>query len=92
MGQGDKDEATSNLVSESEQPIQESIRELFSGRTTFVVAHRLSTVAHDDIILVMEKDRSSNTARTTNSSRSTGSTPKWWLGNKKRCTPKRHLT
>jgi ATP-binding cassette subfamily B protein/subfamily B ATP-binding cassette protein MsbA len=48
------DEATSNLDTQSEQLIQQSLADLLQGRTTFVIAHRLSTVAHADIILVME--------------------------------------
>ena len=47
------DEATSNLDTESEQLIQASLAELFKGRTTFVIAHRLSTVTHADIIVAM---------------------------------------
>ena len=48
------DEATSNLDTESESYIQESLRELMKGRTTFVVAHRLSTIGQADQILVIE--------------------------------------
>lgn len=48
------DEATSNLDTESEQLIQESLDELMHSRTTFVIAHRLSTVTAADLILVME--------------------------------------
>jgi ATP-binding cassette subfamily B protein/subfamily B ATP-binding cassette protein MsbA len=48
------DEATSNLDTESEQLIQESMAELLAGRTTFVIAHRLSTVRRADLILLME--------------------------------------
>src|SRR4029077_5511948 len=48
------DEATSNLDTESEQLIQASLSELFKGRTTFVIAHRLSTVTHADIIVAMD--------------------------------------
>src|SRR5205823_1323788 len=47
------DEATSNLDTESEQLIQASLAQLFKGRTTFVIAHRLSTVTHADIIVAM---------------------------------------
>lgn len=51
------DEATSNLDTESEQLIQESLSKLMLSRTTFVIAHRLSTVAAADQILVMEAGR-----------------------------------
>ena len=48
------DEATSNLDSESEQLIQASLRALLANRTTFVIAHRLSTVVDADLIVVLE--------------------------------------
>jgi ATP-binding cassette subfamily B protein/subfamily B ATP-binding cassette protein MsbA len=51
------DEATSNLDTESEQLIQASMATLFAGRTTFVIAHRLSTVRRADVILLMEEGR-----------------------------------
>jgi ATP-binding cassette subfamily B protein/subfamily B ATP-binding cassette protein MsbA len=51
------DEATSNLDTQSEQLIQQSMAELLSGRTTFVIAHRLSTVAHADLIVVLDHGR-----------------------------------
>ncbi len=51
------DEATSNLDTQSEQLIQESLDKLMHSRTTFVIAHRLSTVAAADLILVMESGR-----------------------------------
>ena len=51
------DEATSNLDTESEQLIQASMAGLFAGRTTFVIAHRLSTVRRADLILLMEDGR-----------------------------------
>jgi ATP-binding cassette subfamily B protein/subfamily B ATP-binding cassette protein MsbA len=51
------DEATSNLDTESEQLIQASMASLLAGRTTFVIAHRLSTVRRADLILLMEDGR-----------------------------------
>ncbi|HMA25082.1 MAG TPA: ATP-binding cassette domain-containing protein, partial [Gemmatimonadaceae bacterium] len=51
------DEATSNLDTESEQLIQASMGSLLAGRTTFVIAHRLSTVRRADVILLMEDGR-----------------------------------
>lgn len=51
------DEATSNLDTESEQLIQAAMADLFAGRTTFVIAHRLSTVRRADLIVLMEDGR-----------------------------------
>jgi len=51
------DEATSSLDSESELFIQEGLKYLMAGRTTFVIAHRLSTVRQADQILVVEDGR-----------------------------------
>lgn len=51
------DEATSALDAESERAVQENMRALLSGRTAFVIAHRLSTVRDADLILVLERGR-----------------------------------
>jgi ATP-binding cassette subfamily B protein/subfamily B ATP-binding cassette protein MsbA len=51
------DEATSNLDSESERLIQQSLQELLQDRTAFVIAHRLSTITGADKIVVMEEGR-----------------------------------
>jgi ABC-type multidrug transport system fused ATPase/permease subunit len=51
------DEATSNLDTESEQLIQASMASLLAGRTTFVIAHRLSTVRRADLILLLDDGR-----------------------------------
>ncbi len=44
------DEATSALDAESERIVQEALDRLMVGRTTVVVAHRLSTIIHSDVI------------------------------------------
>ncbi|TFH31539.1 MAG: ABC transporter ATP-binding protein, partial [Anaerolineales bacterium] len=51
------DEATSHLDSQSEALIQEAMQAVMHGRTSLVIAHRLSTVMDADIILVMDKGR-----------------------------------
>lgn len=48
------DEATSNLDTQSERLIQQSLERLMAGRTSFVIAHRLSTVQRADRIIVLE--------------------------------------
>ena len=48
------DEATSSLDTESEALIEESFMKLSAGRTTIVIAHRLSTVIDSDIIFVID--------------------------------------
>lgn len=49
------DEATSSLDSKSEQVVQRALEELMKGRTTIVIAHRLSTVIHSDQIVFLEQ-------------------------------------
>jgi subfamily B ATP-binding cassette protein MsbA len=51
------DEATSSLDSESEAQVQDALERLMKNRTTFVIAHRLSTVQNADKILVLEDGR-----------------------------------
>lgn len=51
------DEATSAVEPESERIIQEAINRLMQGRTTLIAAHRLSTVRHADIIVVLQHGR-----------------------------------
>ena len=49
------DEATASVDNTTERLIQEALRHLLAGRTSFVIAHRLSTVQHADQILVMDR-------------------------------------
>ena len=51
------DEATSALDNESERLVQEALQRLMKGRTTLIVAHRLSTIEHADRVVVMERGR-----------------------------------
>ena len=51
------DEATSSIDTRTEQLVQEGMDRLMNGRTTFVIAHRLSTVRNSDCIMVLEQGR-----------------------------------
>src|SRR5208282_712935 len=51
------DEATSSVDTATEQLLQQSLEKLLAGRTTFIVAHRLSTIMRADKILVIDHGR-----------------------------------
>ncbi|MEG1268425.1 MAG: ATP-binding cassette domain-containing protein, partial [Oscillospiraceae bacterium] len=51
------DEATSSIDTRTEQKIQDAFSAMTAGRTSFIVAHRLSTIQNADIILVMKKGK-----------------------------------
>lgn len=52
-----KHEATSSIDTRTETLVQEGMDRLMKGRTTFVIAHRLSTVKNADCIMVLEQGR-----------------------------------
>lgn len=51
------DEATANIDTETERKIQTALAYVSQNRTTFVIAHRLSTVQHSDVIVVLDKGK-----------------------------------
>ena len=51
------DEATSALDSNSEKAVQQALEKLMSSRTSIIIAHRLSTVIHADVIIVLDKGK-----------------------------------
>ena len=51
------DEATSSMDTETEIILQKGLNELLKGRTSFIIAHRLSTVKNSDCIMVLEQGR-----------------------------------
>jgi ATP-binding cassette subfamily B protein len=51
------DDATSSVDTETEDAIRQALLQLMKGRTTFIIAHRIQTVMHADLILVMDKGR-----------------------------------
>lgn len=51
------DEATASLDAESEHLVQEALERLLSGRTTFIIAHRFSTIERADLVVVLDRGR-----------------------------------
>ena len=79
------DEATSALDAATEARVQQALRNVMRGRTTFVIAHRLSTVREADLILVFEGAASSSVAASPSSSPGAASSRILWPLSSARC-------
>jgi ATP-binding cassette subfamily B protein len=66
------DEATSSIDSETERRVQSALSTLLAGRTSFVVAHRLSTIQNADLVLVLDRGRIVERGRHSDLVRGTG--------------------
>ena len=71
------DEATSALDALTEAKIQAALDEVMKGRTTFVIAHRLATIRHANLILVFEGGRIIESGRSTSWWRAAATSPNW---------------
>ena len=69
------DEATSSIDTRTEVRIQKAFARMMQGRTSFIVAHRLSTIREADVILVMKDGHIVEQAATTSCLLQTASTP-----------------
>ncbi|MBN1793002.1 ABC transporter ATP-binding protein [Candidatus Woesearchaeota archaeon] len=72
------DEATSSLDSETESEIQKDLYRLMQGRTSIIIAHRLSTVMHADMIVVIDKGKITQTGNHKDLIRKEGIYKKLW--------------
>ena len=81
------DEATSSIDTRTEVRIQKAFARMMQGRTSFIVAHRLSTIREADVILVMKDGHIVEQATTTSCWRRAASTPNSTIASSRACRP-----
>ena len=81
------DEATSSIDTRTEVRIQKAFARMMQGRTSFIVAHRLSTIREADVILVMKDGHIVEQATTTSCWRRAASTPSSTIASSRACRP-----